>query len=859
MSSKEREEGESSPLSSDHAKSTREMRQLLHPLELNDRLAFETIKTVRLDFLTNEARAPIPRCQELPSHAFGRLMGRSILVSLSHGWFFQTHPDPYGEKLDLIRNVFAPQLRERYPHTDIQVFFDFLSSPQRPRTKEEDEIFAVAMDRMNSMYVYADVIVFLEVDLPKLDMTIRSADVDLSKYKFFDFVDTIQVSETKSKSGPQQYDCIQTCESSEVESASQLNSLNDTHTLTYLYRPFGRPNKIVNDDRGWLFLERITIAIKAAAANKSQFDDIVVSNSEKLRLQIYKWCERLRTAASKQTSEPRALPDLLNHFDGVLKSKRFSFSSDEDVVRGLMKKLVNQFASDWKGETEKQKSMSKRARELLLRWGEFSEQYVERAGFLRKEEESWSEILRTLLRMLTLLICPVLTIYLFWFDVLNDPSVDSNLLGSIFVAAGMSAVPTLVQYPMKLEFIPFYTFGIHTVIDFTQGFAQVLFFSYTLRLIFGISPIPFEFLVVCLAVQIIGNKVIFGPKLISTTHPRTKENIRVSMLPYCRYPVELRFDPKLDLKVNLILRFAQVSYAFGFMYPILAGIFFNSGVLVQSFIVPTFFFMRASYEYGIDVMSSDTFGSDGMPIFCLCGVGMHEVCLTLMMTSISHPLIFGMLILCDMVENVFCLWSLHRTINGEKRSNKIVPQNDEQNESSHRKTLTKRASSVYSLLRDLDSTTSTRERQGTALFIAATLLQRELIETFVPMQAMGIISILYGLNVKSNSVVSSWTTNDEYHQTIMYMKIDLGAEILVFTFTIITLSRIFPDVSVWRVLSGLLRMHFIPMLMVMCCVWYAALLLQSTHLGMDTTFRFSWLECGGKENSTWLGGFDWEC
>ena len=41
----------------------------------------------------------------------GKLTGRSILVSLSHGWFFQNHPDPRGRKLDLIRNVFAPRLR----------------------------------------------------------------------------------------------------------------------------------------------------------------------------------------------------------------------------------------------------------------------------------------------------------------------------------------------------------------------------------------------------------------------------------------------------------------------------------------------------------------------------------------------------------------------------------------------------------------------------------------------------------------------------------------------------------------------------------------------------------------------------
>ena len=78
------------------------------------------------------------------------------------------------------------------------------------------------------------------------------------------------------------------CDENDAENAAKLNAMSGVHTLTYLHRPFGRPNTIVNNDRGWLFLERITIAIKAAAAEKSQFDDIVVSNCEKLRLQIFK-------------------------------------------------------------------------------------------------------------------------------------------------------------------------------------------------------------------------------------------------------------------------------------------------------------------------------------------------------------------------------------------------------------------------------------------------------------------------------------------------------------------------------------------------------------------------------------------
>ena len=72
----------------------------------------------------------------------------------------------------------------------------------------------------------------------------------------------------------------------------------------------------------------------------------------------------------------------LQDFDEVLKQKLFSFTSDKGTVRLLMFQLINQFTDDWKGEVEKQKTMSKRAREILLRWGCFSEDYVERAELL---------------------------------------------------------------------------------------------------------------------------------------------------------------------------------------------------------------------------------------------------------------------------------------------------------------------------------------------------------------------------------------------------------------------------------------------------------------------------------------------
>ena len=264
-------------------------------------------------------------------------------------------------------------------------------------------------------------------------------------------------------------------------------------------------------------------------------------------------------------------------------------------------------------------------------------------------------------------------------------------------------------------------------------------------------------------------------------------------------------------------------------------------------------------------MTSKTFGSDGMPLVCLAGVTLHEVCLTFMMTSISHPLIFAMLILCDVSENTYCLWSLHQTMNTAK-STKIVPVESTDKESvpsrrrSSRKTRKRRHTTMYNLFQDLDSTTSNEERHGVYLFIAATLLQREMIETFVPVQAMIIVTILRSLNVKSNSVVSTWTTNGEYDQAIMYMGIDFGVEILVLILTIVTLRIVLPDVSAWRILSGIFKMHSTTMTMMTISVWFVSLVFQSTHTGMDTSFRFSWLKCDGHSNTTtWLGGFDWEC
>ena len=148
--------------------SERNMTNAQHPMSQHAPEVLHCIKFVRLDFITRELEAPVPRNQEMPPEAFGELTDSTVLVATSHGWFFSGHPDPKGAKLDLIRSFFAPQMKARYPNTrDVLVFDDWLCCPQYPRTEAEQAVFSDAMRLMNQvssfplhcfLYVYLAVV-----------------------------------------------------------------------------------------------------------------------------------------------------------------------------------------------------------------------------------------------------------------------------------------------------------------------------------------------------------------------------------------------------------------------------------------------------------------------------------------------------------------------------------------------------------------------------------------------------------------------------------------------------------------------------------------------------------------------------
>jgi hypothetical protein len=115
-----------------------------------------------------------------------------------------------------------------------------------------------------------------------------------------------------------------------------------------------------------------------------------------------------------------------------------------------------------------------------------------------------------------------------------------------------------------------------------------------------------------------------------------------------------------------------------------------------------------------------------MPVMYFAGVSMHELCLSVIITRTKHPLVFVSLVLSDIAENLFCLFCL--AINAKPSTNKVAPVSSSETSEFDRVPLTRRRSSNSNVLvRDK----SLWQNEGTVLFIASTLLQREVRVYFV--------------------------------------------------------------------------------------------------------------------------------
>jgi len=869
-----------------------------HPLNKFDPEATKYSDVVKLSYFEDPStRAPVPRNQKIPSGAFDTLTGRSILVSTSHAWFHQLHPDPQGIKLKMIKEDFAPRLRKRYPKTHIVVFDDWHSNPQVPRKSvKEENRFRKAMDHMNSFYIYCDVVIFLEVPLPDLDDTVYKCTLNPSEHNWSFFIDVVQFQTKNSNLLIQKNDIVVAINDSPVDfkrlksleeknryvrtpsrNSSSIHGNDDTAILkkkknreedeevvvvSFLKRPYGRPNRIPSEQRGWLFAERITVAIRSAASPASQFEDVVISNSDDVRKKIYEWSVKMRESARKEKSKPGSISKTLEHFKTILHQKRFSHYNDEIVVIKIMDKLVEKFRLNWNEESKRQSSMAKRAYEILLRWGEFTELYVERAGFL-DDSRHRHDLCMTLLKGMIIWFSPLLAVLPYIFDITKDPFTEvwktSIWNGAVFT---LCAYLLVLSHYYELAGI---TLGSHSVFLCLYLLIVYTTESFVYRKILNIPVLPLECFVMAIIAILIIHPIALDYKYIRTTDSRTGKPMVTDLRRFLFLPKMKRFSDKALKDISRVKSLTNLEFVFAFMYPILAGVFFHAGTIVQALLVLVFFGVRATFEFAADALTSVHFGSDAMVTLCFGGVLTHEICLSIMLSNIKHPIVFAVLVLADVCENIYCLWSLVR-IGVKNRVHPISSDDTDIIQPQNRQHLTKRTSSVYAMIQELKkSKTLQGRRKGASLYIATTLIQRELVELLVPTQAIGVISVLYVVDVKANSLTSSWENSvKDYHNTLMYLGIDFSIELFVFVCTILTLRHIFPEVDAYQILRGLIKMHFYTMLCVVIIVWMAILMFQSANAGMDMTFRFEWLACNTDQvhnhsASVWLGGFDWDC
>jgi hypothetical protein len=636
----------------------------VHPLLIYDPRALDYIDLISLEYFesdnttvrlhtssnstkystyvhNNNIQAPVPRNQDLPERAKTKLTGKCILVATSHAWFFQSHPDPEGVKLNLIKNMFAPQLRKRYPYTKIVLFDDWHSCPQWPRETEAEEIrFRKAMEYMNSMYVYCDVVLFLEVPLPDLDTTVRTCTIVPSEQNWSFFIDVVQFQSSSTPSSShlqiQHNDIITSIDKDLNPTVAKLASLKTPTLISFLRRPFGRPNQTPPHQRGWLYAERITIAIKTAASPPSQFDNVVISNNSDLRMQIFRWSDELRDAAKLEKFKPGSIAEVLEDFKRLLATKTFTWPGNDTLVIKIIEDLVKKFKLNWEEESKRQSSMGQRARELLLSWGQFSNQYVERA--FRQDANDGVSIVLQLLGVV--IVGPVIAMIPFLFEITETPEDDVFLI-ALFANLTSSFMCQVCVTVFRHSFGSVPMFSFHNFIAWTHKLVIGTIVTITLRLTLGLYILPLDFVCGVISFLFVAMPIentFF--RWITLIDPRSEKKVYFTWGQYCECPRHLLFDAKTRESIDRVSSTTNLTMVFGLAYPLLAGVFFRSSTVVQCTLVLLFFFMRAFYEYTLDSITCPRFGSDGMPNIMFSCVALHEICLSIMLYVLFSSFFF---------------------------------------------------------------------------------------------------------------------------------------------------------------------------------------------------------------------------
>jgi len=225
--------------------------------------------------------------------------------------------------------------------------------------------------------------------------------------------------------------------------------------------------------------------------------------------------------------------------------------------------LVKKFEKNWMEETRRQASLGLRAREFLLRWGEFSDAYVQQAEFMcPSNQKSVKDWLNTVMFGLILTIAtPCFAISLFIFDISTNIS-DDVFITSLWVAGVFSIVAISLNIPIKHALISIKP-GTHNLIALSYLFVSNFLISYSFRNLFGVDVIPFECIFISMFGILISNKIFLDTKFIRTVDPRSGKLVWTSLRPYMALPPSLRFSEKAKSDSARALSMIFLCYIYG--------------------------------------------------------------------------------------------------------------------------------------------------------------------------------------------------------------------------------------------------------------------------------------------------------
>ena len=69
-----------------------------------------------------------------------------------------------------------------------------------------------------------------------------------------------------------------------------------------------------------------------SAAPPSQFDDVIISNNENLRREIFIWSEELRDAEKLEKNKPGSIKEVLDDYKNILATKKFTWEGNDKLV-----------------------------------------------------------------------------------------------------------------------------------------------------------------------------------------------------------------------------------------------------------------------------------------------------------------------------------------------------------------------------------------------------------------------------------------------------------------------------------------------------------------------------------------------